>query len=194
MLKVREIMTADPITLGPHLTLREAAERLAGPHISGAPVVSGDAVLGVLSLSDIVEFMANTPGVPGDEESRDIEGDDDGSESIAAFYSDAVAGDVADVVERMRSVDRRAWDVLSEHTVNEAMTHVVFSIPPDATVEAAAEYMARGEIHRLLVLDAGRLVGIITALDIAGAVADHRLTKRTYVFAPRSGSFAPGRT
>ena len=193
MLKVREIMTVDPITLGPDLTLREAAERLAMHHISGAPVVTGDAVLGVLSLSDIVEFMANTPGVAEDEAANVIEGDDDGSEAIAAFYSDAVAGDVADVVERMRNVDHRDWDVLSEHTVSEAMTHVVFSVPPDATVETAAEYMARGEIHRLLVLDAGRLIGIVSALDIAGAVADHRLGRRTYVFAPHEGPFAPGR-
>lgn len=193
MLKVREIMTADPITLGPDLTLREAAERLAGSHISGAPVVSGDAVLGVLSLFDIVEFIANTPGVPPDEAARDIEGDDDGLESVATFYADAAAGDVADIVERMRNVDRREWDVLSEHTVSEAMTHVVFSLPPDASVETAADYMGRAEIHRLLVLDAGRLVGIVTALDIAKAVADHRLTRRTYVFTPHPRFPAPGR-
>ncbi len=194
MLKVREIMTADPITLGPDLTLREAAERLAGSHISGAPVVSGDAVLGVLSLFDIVEFIANTPGLPPDEAALDIEGDDDGLEAVATFYADAAAGDVADIVERMRNVDRREWDVLSEHTVSEAMTHVVFSLPPDASVETAADYMRRGEIHRLLVLDAGRLVGIVSALDIATAVADHRLTRRTYVFTPHPRFPAPGRT
>jgi CBS domain-containing protein len=193
MLKVREIMTANPITLGPDLSLREAAERLAGSHISGAPVVSGDAVLGVLSLSDIVEFIANTPGMPADEGARDIEGEDDGYDSTATFYADAAAGDVADIVERMRNVDRREWDVLSEHSVQEAMTHVVFSLPPDATVETAAEYMGRAEIHRLLVLDAGRLVGIVSALDITRAVADHRLTTRTYVFSPHSRFPAPGR-
>lgn len=192
MLKVCEIMTEDPITLGPDLTLREAAERLAGSHISGAPVVTGDAVVGVLSLFDIVEFIANTPGVPADEEAHSIEGDDDGLEATAAFYADAVAGDVADIVERMRSVDRGGWDVLSEHTVHEAMTHVVFSLPPDAAVETAADYMRRAEIHRLLVLDAGRLRGIVSALDIAKAVADHRLTRRTYVFSPHSRFAAPG--
>jgi CBS domain-containing protein len=193
MLKVREIMTEDPITLGPDLTLREAAERLSGSHISGAPVVTGSTVLGVLSLSDIVDFIANTPGLPPDERARDIEGDDDGLEAVAAFYSDAAAGDMADIVERMRNVDRREWDVLSEHTVGEAMTHIVFSLPPDATVETAADFMRRAEIHRLLVLDAGRLVGIVSALDIATAVADHRLTRRTYVFAPHSRFPAPGR-
>ncbi len=193
MLKVREIMTEDPITLGPDLTLREAAERLSGSHISGAPVVSGIVVLGVLSLSDIVDFIANSPGVPPDERARDIEGDDDGLEAVAAFYSDAAAGDVADIVERMHNVDRREWDVLSEHTVGEAMTHIVFSLPPDATVEMAADFMRRAEIHRLLVLEAGRLVGIVSALDIATAVADHRLTRRTFVFSPHSRFPAPGR-
>ncbi|MGH7669871.1 MAG: CBS domain-containing protein [Gemmatimonadaceae bacterium] len=178
MLKVREIMTKDPITLGPDLTLREAAERLSGSHISGAPVVSGRTVLGVLSASDIVDFIANTPGVLPDERAPDIESDDDGVEAVAAFYADAAAGDVVDIAERMRHVDRPEWDVLSEHTVTEAMTHVVFSVPADATVESAADYMRRAEIHRLLVLEAGHLIGIVSTLDIATAVADHGLTAR----------------
>jgi CBS domain-containing protein len=42
--------------------------------------------------------------------------------------------------------------------------------------------MRRQRIHRVLVTDAGTLVGIVSAFDIAGAVADHRFTRRTYVF------------
>ena len=186
MLRVRDIMTSDPITLDPDSTLRDAAERLTTAHISGAPVVNGEDVVGVLSLSDIVEFLAVTPGVPVDSQARNIDDlFDDEDETLSAFYSELGAGNVADVAERMRIVNRPEWDVLSEHTVSEIMTQMVFSLPPDASVETAAEFMGRAEVHRILALEAGRLVGILSSLDIAKAVADHRLTTRTYVFSRR---------
>jgi CBS domain-containing protein len=40
------------------------------------------------------------------------------------------------------------------------------------------------EVHRLLVLDRGRLVGILTMTDIARAVADGRLSDPTIAGRP----------
>ena len=187
MLRIRDIMTADPITLDPDATLREAAERLTASHISGAPVVHGECVVGMLSLSDIVEFVAVTPGRPVDGQAQGMDElfDDSEGEGVSAFYSDIGGGNVADVAERMQIGDRSEWDVLGEHTVSEIMTQMVFSLPPDAAVEAAAEYMGRAEVHRILALERGRLVGILSSLDITRAVAEHRLTTQTYVFARR---------
>lgn len=192
MLRIREIMTGDPVTLGPDLSLREAAERLAGLHISGAPVVSGDEVLGVLSLSDIVEFIVNAPRLPDDERVRGIEAVDGDLEAFATFYADIGADDMADVVERMHNLDTGGWDTLSEHSVREAMSDEVFALPPTASVSAAAEYMQQREIHRLLVVEGGCLVGIVSALDVVRAVAEHLVTTRTYVF-PYPTSMAPRR-
>jgi CBS domain-containing protein len=42
--------------------------------------------------------------------------------------------------------------------------------------------MREKSIHRVLVVQNGELVGIVTTLDIVKAVADHRLMTRTYVF------------
>jgi CBS domain-containing protein len=42
--------------------------------------------------------------------------------------------------------------------------------------------MQSAKIHRLLVVDDDIVVGIVTTMDIAGAVAHHQLGVRTYVF------------
>src|SRR5262245_20535078 len=61
MLTLREAMTEDVFTLDPETTLRSAVEQLAARHVSGAPVVSGDKIVGTLSANDVVSFVATTP-------------------------------------------------------------------------------------------------------------------------------------
>ena len=56
------------------------------------------------------------------------------------------------------------------------------TLPPDADAHTAADMMSRQRIHRVLVTEGDKLVGIVSALDVAQAVADHRLTERTFVF------------
>jgi CBS domain-containing protein len=73
--------------------------------------------------------------------------------------------------------------MLEEHDVSEAMTSTpLVTVEPDTDVEAAANLMTEKGIHRVLVTEGDRLVGIVSALDVAKAVAEHKLTRRTYVF------------
>jgi CBS domain-containing protein len=58
MLRVRDIMTTDVVTLSPDLSLRDAMALLTRRHISGAPVVSAGRVVGVASLTDFADFAA----------------------------------------------------------------------------------------------------------------------------------------
>src|SRR5688572_6618081 len=65
MLRLRDIMTAtDLVTLDPQLTIREAMEVFASRSISGAPVVAGGAVIGVVSVTDLIRLTASLSGVP----------------------------------------------------------------------------------------------------------------------------------
>lgn len=52
------------------------------------------------------------------------------------------------------------------HRVEQVMTHPVVSVPPDCPLEEAAMRMVRHKIGSLPVVDAGRLIGIITETDI----------------------------
>ena len=57
MLTVRDIMTTEVVTLTPEATLRDAMEALSTNHLSGVPVVSGERVVGVISMTDILSFI-----------------------------------------------------------------------------------------------------------------------------------------
>ena len=107
----------------------------------------------------------------------------------SAFFSEMWDDAGADTSERMSSLAGPEWNVLEEHDVSEVMTRTpLVTLPPDADVELAAELMRRDGIHRVLVTEGETLVGIVSALDVAKAAADHRLTRRTYVF-NRDGDF-----
>ncbi len=51
------------------------------------------------------------------------------------------------------------------------MTHGAVSVRPDASVQELARFLSRAQVHRALVLDGGKLVGIVTAHDALAALA-----------------------
>jgi CBS domain-containing protein len=198
MLRLRDIMTTDVVTVTPRTTLRDAAELFAARHVSGAPVVEGAKVVGVLSVSDILTFEASTPGVPteaGEAEASGEWGEIPGWEVEGAapvpFFREAAAtadetwselpepGGVA--AEGPAEAAGPEWDPLSEHTVAEAMTRPVYALRPTLDVSAAADRMRSAGIHRVLVMEGGTLLGVVTTMDLVRAVADHRITDRAFV-------------
>ena len=75
MLRLRDIMTTDVLTVSPELTIRDAMALLSTRHVSGAPVVASGKVVGVLSGTDLLEFAAALPGVPS--QRPESQGEDD---------------------------------------------------------------------------------------------------------------------
>ena len=71
---------------------------------------------------------------------------------------------------------------LDDVTVSELMTRDAKSLTPNCSVEQAADFMRHNQIHRVLVIDGSKLVGIVTTTDVAKAVAEHRVRTNTYVF------------
>jgi len=196
MLRLRDIMTTDLITLDANTTIREAMDVLVSKRISGAPVVAGDEVIGVISATDLLQFAAALPGVPTQRElTSDVYDVDTGAAEIDADQDDDPGGvyftelwdDVGGtVVERMSAPTDADWNSLEEHTVSEAMTRApVHALTPDTLVTAAADYLRRTNIHRVLVMTGRKLLGVVTTSDITDAVADGKLTAQTYVFERR---------
>jgi CBS domain-containing protein len=155
MLRLSDIMTTDVITVTAQTTLRDATELFARHHISGAPVLDGRKVVGVVSAADVLGFAADAPAAS---------------------------------IERID----QTWDVLDDHTVDEVMTRELFALSSSDDVFTAADLMRRRSIHRVIVIDDEQLVGIVSALDIARAVADHKLAVRTYVFDRKRDFGLPG--
>ena len=195
MLKIHDVMTRDVLTVTPDTTLRDAAELFAHRHVSGAPVVVGEKVVGVVSASDVLGFIASNPAVPSaGEEPQEVDewgtlpGWEVGDAPPATYFTELWSDVGAETDERFVDTAGPEWDALSEHTVREVMTRKVCSLPPNRPVAEAAEYMRTADMHRVLVLEQGRLVGIVTSLDVARAAAEHKLGERRFVFdRPRPG-------
>ena len=187
MLRLCDIMTREVLTVDPDLSIRDGMQLLTSRHVGGAPVVAGMGVVGVVSLTDLVEFAASLPGAPTEqrrdsffEESESTAGTEGDPEAI--FFTEMWSDAGADTAVRFASTTGPEWNVLEEHTVSEAMTREVRSLPSGTGVLDAAAIMTAERIHRILVIDDGSLVGIVSLTDIARAAAEHRLSSRTYVF------------
>ncbi|NIR37806.1 MAG: CBS domain-containing protein, partial [Actinobacteria bacterium] len=169
-------MTTDVVALDVGLSLREALEVLRADNVSGAPVVRGESVVGVLSATDILEFAATTPGVPT---GRSDEGgwDDlteaqlwsEGEEAPDAFFADFWVDAGADVTARIAEPDTPEWDLLSDRTVSDVMTRKVVAVAPDSSVHDAARVMLDAGVHRVLVIEEGQLCGILSGTDVVRA-------------------------
>ena len=193
MLRLRDIMATDVVAISSEATVREAMELLSRHHVSGAPVVNGSTLVGVVSATDLMEFAAALPGVPTELDTRE-EWNDPGDPSLdgqvdrenepgCAFYADMWEDAGADVAQRLATPSTPEWNALEEHTVGEVMTRgPLVTLGPDDSAEMAADIMRTKAIHRVLVTDGDSLVGIVSALDIVKAAADHRFTVRQFVF------------
>lgn len=152
--KVREIMTSQVVTARPDMTLRELAQLLLRAGFGGVPVVDRDGrPIGVVSKSDIIDRVHNQSEAYGLEK---------------LFYRTAF-----DPSRATASLSLDAED-LSDVTVERIMTPLVLSVTVDTPVSLAARMMAFERVHRVIVTDGGRMVGILTTMDIVRAVGEIR--------------------
>jgi hypothetical protein len=147
MLQIRDLMTRHVFTVTPETTLREAADLFARHHISGAPVLAGHNVVGVVSATDLLEFVASNEGwrfdggdrSETDGEERTCEEFD--NEASSLYFRDRAPDDDTEDDESFRMDDARPEDPFNDHTVAEVMTRNVCSLASDAEVGEAAQYM-----------------------------------------------------
>ena len=187
MLRLRDIMSKNVVTVSPEMSIREAMELFGKQHVSGAPVVSAGKLTGVVTGSDLMTFASALPGVPTERELADasnaydneisVERDaEDETEPAAAYFAEMWDDAGLDASERAATVSTPEWNFLEEHDVSEVMTRApLATLPPDAEVDTAAALMKKRKVHRVLVCDGEALVGIVTAMDITKAAADHKL-------------------
>ena len=139
-MKVRDIMTTDPVRVTGDTRLKEAARLMVQHRVSGLPVVDeAGKLIGIVSEGDFIRREAGRDRPHG------------------VSLLDAVFGE-----GELRPV--------GAETVAEVMTRGVVTITPEATVGEAARVMGRRSVKRLPVVDLeGDLVGIVSRSDIVGA-------------------------
>ncbi|MBX6364285.1 MAG: CBS domain-containing protein, partial [Gemmatimonadetes bacterium] len=62
--------------------------------------------------------------------------------------------------------------VAGEPTARDVMTPDVFGVAPSATVPELVAFLVRSGVHRALVLDGTRLVGIVSVTDLLPVIAE----------------------
>ena len=162
MLTLRDIMRTDLFTVSPDTRVETLVEILSSRRVSGVPVVDeeGNAV-GIVSATDVLQRFAEISAAAGGELGpRKLSG-----LRVEDWPEWAEAGSLA-VLPQTKS-----WEM----PVSEIMTPMAYTLGPEAPVQEAAGAMYRGAMHRVLVTEKGKLVGIVTTTDIVKAVADGRL-------------------
>ena len=82
----------------------------------------------------------------------------------------------SDVLEaEAEAGDATAATMVLSTTARDLMTPVVRTIVPEATLKDAALRMLYSDVHRLFVTSSGRLVGVVSAMDLVAAIATGRI-------------------
>ncbi len=143
------IMTKNPITFTPTMSVKEAAKILAEKDIGGAPVLDKDGrLVGIVTESDLIiqdvrlhfptyiELLDGYLFLPGSLEYFEEE------------FKKAIGAEVADV-----------------------MTMEVITVDENASVEDIATLMVEEDISRVPVMSDDKVVGIVTKGDLVRAIS-----------------------
>ena len=177
MLTVRDIMQKDVVTVAPDTTARFLAKLLADEEITGVPVVdSRDALVGVVSSTDLVRLAADESDI--EVRAVAVEREVDPVLDPETVEEDVPEGDPYGFFlpedspfTSPRVLEQWPDSEFDSVLVKDIMTPVSFSVEPDTSVPELCEFLVRGRIHRAIVVDRGRLVGIVTSADVLRAVA-----------------------
>ena len=141
---VRDVMTKDLLAVAPDTGLSSCAELFAKHEISGAPVVRPDgSVCGVISVSEISQRHEDTRARAG----------------YSVFYR------LVDGVPVEQGSDTED----SAGRVEDVMSTELLSINADADLKEAGAKMLEHHVHRILVVEDGKCVGIVSTLDLIRA-------------------------
>jgi len=144
-----DFMQRNLITVHACDPIREVERVLADAKISGVPVLDdNDEIVGVLSMADLVNRYAEAPEIEDEGNRRELDDDEDDTE-ITAF-------------QRFEPDELCAGDL---------MTPEITAVTPTASLREASRIMVQKQIHRLLVVDRGRVVGLLSTLDVLRAIA-----------------------
>ena len=148
MLKARDIMTKDVVTVNPHTSIRELAALLLQQKVSGAPVVDeAGKLLGVVTESDLI-FQNKKVHLPT------------AVAILDAFVFLESPGKMEQELKKMAGA--KVGDICSQQLI---------TVGPETELEEIATLMAEKKVHTLPVLDGDQLVGIIGKSDIIRTIA-----------------------
>ncbi len=143
MLKAKDIMTREVITVDSEMPVRELAELFYTRKISGAPVKDSQGrIIGVVTESDLID------------------------QNKRVHIPTVVA--ILDSFLFLESPEKLEKDIrkIAGTKVDDICSHELISVTPETPMDEVATLMAERHVHTLPVMDGDELVGVIGRDDI----------------------------
>ena len=141
-------MTADPVTVGPGMAVKDAARLMTDEHLGALPVIEDGKLVGIATEGDLImqDVKVRFPTT---------------IHLLDAFIFYPPSQD------RMESELKKAVAA----TVGDVMTREPVTVAPEASIEDVATLMVDRDVSRVLVLDGTALVGVVSKSDIVRTIA-----------------------
>ena len=158
-MKARDIMQSKVRTIAPDVPLPDLERKFIADRVSGFPVVRDQKLLGIVSRSDIVRQLCVEQSL---------------AETVSDFHRDVDAY-ASDPIQSFQDIARRVGQRIEHLTVKDVMIRDVITVEPEQSLSELAQVLCKHRIHRVPVTEQGRLVGIITTLDLVRLFAEDRV-------------------
>jgi len=143
MIKAKDIMTKEIITVSPEAEIAQAANLLLEKRINGVPVINtAGELVGILCQSDLITQQKSIP-IP----------------SLFTLLDGYIS------LTASKRMDKEV-EKIAATKVAEAMTANPVVVDPATDIEEIAALMVEKNYHTLPVIDAGKLVGILGKEDV----------------------------
>ena len=143
MLKVKDIMTTEVITVSPETEIVQATNLLLENRINGVPVTDDTGKLvGILCQSDLIAQQKKLP--------------------IPSFFT--LLNGLIPLISK-KNIEKQVQKIAAI-TVAQAMTPNPVTVQPDMDIEEVAALMVDRNFHSIPVVDEGELVGIVGKEDM----------------------------
>ena len=143
MLKVKDIMTTELITVSPETEIVQATKLLLENRINGVPVLDETGKLvGILCQSDLIAQQRKLP--------------------IPSFFT--LLDGLIPLISK-KQIEKQVQKI-SAVTVAQAMTPNPVTVQPDTDIEEVAALMVDHNFHTIPVVDENKLVGIVGKEDM----------------------------
>jgi len=147
-LRAKDVMQSELVVVHASDPLREVERMLVDAQVSAVPVLDDDEhLLGIVSMRDVVSRYADDHELPADADPDTFDDEIDETETVAfqRLEDEPCAGDV--------------------------MATDLVTVGPNALLPDVAARMVDHRVHRVLVVDRQKLVGLISTMDLLGALA-----------------------
>jgi len=147
--KIREVMTTTVHTVAPTLRLADLDRAFLERRVGGFPVCDAGRLVGLVTRSDVVRQLSVERSM---------------AEVVSAAGSPELLPD--EVSRSLAEIADRVGKRVAGWTVKDLMVRDVVTLDPEQSVRDAARTFVSKRIHRAPVVENGKLVGIVTSLDL----------------------------